>query len=114
MSELTSVARAWWCRGGGAAVLALLTVVVVFRAPRDGIFWAAIGFFLAHTGMTLWRYLRDRRRRATATVLRHHEAQPMSAPGPVPALAFSPLPVTSLIALDIPPKMRSWQTKNTS
>lgn len=108
MSELTSVARAWWCRGGGAAVLALLAVVVVFRAPRDAIFWAAIGFFAAHTGMTLWRYLRDRRRRTTATVLRHHDAQPM----PTPSLVFSPLPITSLIALDIPPKMRSWQTKN--
>lgn len=108
MSELKTATRTWWCRGGGAAVLALLLVVVVFRAPRDGIFWAAIAFFTAHTALALWRYLRDRRRRTTATVLRHHDSQPVPAPG----LIFSPLPITSLIALDIPPKIRSWQTKN--
>lgn len=96
------MAKTWWCRGGGAAVLFLLAVVVVFRDARDVIFWAAIALFAVHTALTGWRYRDDRRARTTATVLHHHHAHPVS--DRVPPLVFAPLPITSLIRLDIPPK----------
>lgn len=91
MAELREFVRSWWSRGGGAAVLALLVVVVVFRAPRDGIFWAAIAFFVIHTGLAVWRYLRGRRNRATVAVTQVHLSEDR-----VPVI-FSPLPVNSIV-----------------
>lgn len=84
-------------------MLMLMAVVSFFRAPRDLIFWAAIAFFAAHTAMTLRRYLRERRVRTTATVIRHHQAHPTPA-----TVVFLPSPVSSLISLEKLPK----QTKN--
>ena len=97
--------RTWSCRGGGLAVLMLLATVVWFRQPRDVIFWAAIAFFVAHTVIATWRYVRDRRLRTTAEVIRHHRSHPVS-PAPIaPQVFFSPAPITSLIRLDVyPPK----------
>lgn len=100
MGEARTAGRAWWCRGGGMAVLMLLATVVWFRDSRDLIFWAALAFFAAHTGMAVRRYLADRRSRITATVTHHHHAQPV----PDPAFSFLPMPITSLIRLDLPPK----------
>jgi 4-hydroxybenzoate polyprenyltransferase len=102
-TEFGSATKAWWCRGGGAAVLALLTVVVVFRAPRDGIFWAAIAFFVAHTGMAVWRYRAERRDRITATVVHHHQSRPTPDPRST-KIVFAPPPIASIIRLDFPPK----------
>lgn len=95
--EWKALAKTWWCRGGGAAVVMLLAVVSVFRAPRDAIFWAAVAFFLAHTALTLRRYLVERRHRTTATVIRHHDA-------PTPIFP-APLPVISLVVPKKPQKM---------
>lgn len=55
------LAHDWWCRGGGAAVLALLAVVATFRRPDDPMFWAAVAFFTAHTALAVRRWLRARR-----------------------------------------------------
>jgi sterol desaturase/sphingolipid hydroxylase (fatty acid hydroxylase superfamily) len=99
MDEARAFGRSWWCRGGGAAVSALLAVVAVHRNVRDVIFWAAVVFFLAHTVQAIRRYLRDRRLRTTATVIRHHRSQP-----PAPLTSFIPMPVNSLVRLEIPPK----------
>lgn len=105
MAEARVLGRTWWCHGGGAAVLLLLAAVAFFRAPHDVIFWAAIGFFVAHTAITLWRYRHDRRARTTATVIRHHQAHRPDPDRVLPLpLAFSPPPVTSLIRLDLPPR----------
>lgn len=101
MAEARVLGRTWWCHGGGAAVLLLLAAVAFFRAPHDVIFWAAVGFFTAHTAITLRRYRRDRRARTTATVIRHHRSHPDLV---APPLVFVPAPVTSLIRIDIPPK----------
>lgn len=102
-SEVRSATKAWWCHGGGAAVLALLVVVSVFRAPRDGIFWAAVVFFLAHTGMAAWRYHAERRARITATVVHHHQSRPTPDPR-LASVVFAPPPISSIIRLDFPPK----------
>lgn len=102
--------KCWWCRGGGMAVLVLLATVVWFRDTRDLIFWAAIGFFVAHTAMTVRRYVLDRRARTTATVIRHHDSHPVDFTAP--PFSFIPMPITSLIRLDLPPKIASQQTKN--
>lgn len=85
--------RSWWCQGGGAAVTALLAVVVVFRAPRDVIFWAALVFFLGHTALAVWRYLRDRRLRLTVSVVRVHE----SAVEPPAPIVFAPASINALM-----------------
>lgn len=71
--EMRYLAKDWWCKGGGAAVLSLLAVVVTFRRPNDLIFWAAIAFFVGHTAMAVRRWIRARRARITATVIRHHD-----------------------------------------
>jgi hypothetical protein len=83
----------------------LLATVFWFRQPRDVIFWAAISFFVLHTGLSVWRYLRDRRARTTAEVIRHHRSHPVS-PAPFSQLSFIPAPITSLIRIDVsrPPK----------
>ena len=94
--------KTWWCRGGGAAVLFLLAVVVLFRDARDVIFWAALAFFVAHTAMTGWRYHTDRQKRTSATVLRHLQAHRVAPAPPTPL--FVPMPINSLIRLDLPPK----------
>lgn len=111
--ELRHFGHSWWCRGGGAAVLMLLVVVSVFRAPRDLIFWAAVAFFAGHTSMAVLRYLRERKARSTATVIRHHTTHV----GPAPAyggMVFSPPPPNSiLIPLKITVKDLGQQTKNT-
>lgn len=115
--EWKALGKSWWCRGGGAAVVMLVAVVSVFRAPRDGIFWIAIAFFVAHTALTVRRYLIERRNRTTATVLRHHHA----ADTPSSGMMFLPFPITSLVPLEIPPKLIKTsgkypvqQTKNTA
>jgi len=85
--ELGHLAHDWWCRGGGAAVLALLGVVATFRRPTDLIFWAAVAFFVVHTGLAVRRWLRARRIRITATVTRHHDRHsnaPASRTPPTP------------------------------
>lgn len=73
--EMKYLAKDWWCHGGGAAVLALLTVVLVFRRPHDLLFWAAIAFFAGHTAMAVRRWVKARRVRITATVVHHHDRQ---------------------------------------
>jgi hypothetical protein len=98
--EWAALGKSWWCRGGGAAVVMLLAVVSVFRAPRDAIFWIAVAFFIAHTALTVRRYLIERRNRTTATVLRHHHATDAPA-----GMVFRPVPVNSLVPLKIPPKL---------
>lgn len=92
--EWTALARAWWCRGCGAAVSVLLVAVSVFRHPRDGLFWIAAGFFTAHTALAARRYLQERRVRATATVTHTHRAE-TARPSRVRPLP--PLPVASLV-----------------
>ena len=87
--EVGHLAHDWWCRGGGAAVLALLAVVATFRRPTDLIFWAAVAFFVVHTGLAVRRWLRARRIRITATVIRHHDRH-SDAP------AFQPPPLLPL------------------
>lgn len=101
MSELKAFGRSWWCRGGGAAVLTLLVVANVFRAPRDLLFWAAVAFFVGHTALAVRRYRRDRKARVTTTVIRHHEAH-------VPLIFGPPL----LVPLKITTKDLLQQTKN--
>ena len=88
-SEMGYLARDWWCRGGGAAVLAPMAVVFVFRKPSDPIFWAAAAFLMAHTTISIRRYLRARRVRTTATVIGHHRGAlpPPPPPFPRPATA---------------------------
>lgn len=83
--EMGHLARDWWCRGGGGAVLALLGVVATFRRPSDPIFWVAIAFFVGHTAVSVRRWLRERRARTSATVIRHHVrvAEPVFAPAPL-------------------------------
>lgn len=105
--EAKALIKTWWCRGGGAATVLLLVVVSIFRAPRDAIFWIALAFFVAHTALSVRRYLIERKHRTTATVLRHHRsdtapARPGRSGGPV---VFPGVPVNSLIPLKIPPKM---------
>jgi hypothetical protein len=104
MGEIREFGRSWSCRGGGLAVSLLLITVVCFRQPRDLIFWAALAFFAVHTAMTVWRYLRERRARTSATVIRHHDSLP------VLPVVFLPNPVHSLISLKTPTQ----QTKNAS
>lgn len=102
MTGVAAFGRSWWCRGGGAAVLFLLAVVVSFREPRDVIFWAAIVLFVLHCAQSVRRYLRDRRNRTTAVVTHHHRSlptRPVLAP-----VSFLPPSITSLIRLDFPPK----------
>lgn len=103
--------KSWWCRGGGAAVLMLLATVVWFRDARDLIFWAAIAFFVAHTAMAVRRYVLDRRASTTATVIRHHDAH-YYVDVTAPPFSFIPMPIASLIRLDLPPKIALQQTKN--
>lgn len=83
-------------------MLFLLAVVSLFRNTRDGIFWAAVAFFVAHTVLAARRYLRERSVRSTATVVHHHQAHP-----PVAPIVFLPQPINSLITL----KNTSQQTK---
>ena len=85
-SEMGYLARDWWCKGGGAAVLALLAVVVTFRRPHDLIFWAAVAFFVGHTAMAVRRWIKARRVRITATVIRHHDRQAGQYPFPPPPM----------------------------
>lgn len=96
-SELRFWGRSWWCRGGGAAVLFLLAVVSLFRDHRDAIFWIAVLFFVGHTVHAVLRYRRERRVRASATVIRHHDTDP-----PIAKIFFIPQPVNSLIPLKNP------------
>jgi len=84
--EARRFARDWWCRGGGAAVLALMAVVATFRRPTDLIFWAAASFLVGHTAMAARRWARDRRSRTTATVTRHHGPRSESLLPPFPAI----------------------------
>jgi hypothetical protein len=110
MNEARAFGKTWWCRGGGAAVVMLLAVVSIFRAPRDGIFWAAVGFFLAHAVLTVRRYQRERKARAVATVTRHHPAQQRFQYN---GLVFSPTPANSLLMpMKITVKDLQQQTKN--
>lgn len=103
--EPRKLAKTWWCHGGGLAVLFLLAVVVWFRDARDVIFWASVAFFVAHLAMTGWRYHADRRSRTSATVLRHHRAHRVGDPVTSPTTSmFVPMPIGSLIRLDVPPK----------
>lgn len=105
MDETRKVFMTWWSRGGGPAVLFLLATVVWFREARDLIFWAAIAFFLAHTAITVLRFRSDRQARITATVIRHHRSHRFGQPSPTPVpLVCHPVPITSLIRLDLPPK----------
>lgn len=83
-TEMGYLARDWWCRGGGAAVLSLMAVVAVFRKPSDPIFWAAAAFLVTHTTISVRRYLRARRVRTTATVTRHHQGSSPPPPPPFP------------------------------
>jgi hypothetical protein len=76
--EAAWFARDWWCRGGGAAVVALMAVVATFRSPTDLMFWAAAAFLAGHTAIAARRWYRGRRSRTTATVTRHH--RPWSEP----------------------------------
>jgi hypothetical protein len=98
--EVGRFARDWWCRGGGAAVLALMAVVATFRRPTDPIFWAAAAFLAGHTAIAARRWSRDRRSRTTATVTRHHG--PVPEPHPSPRAAPLRTPLLTLV-----------QTKNT-
>jgi hypothetical protein len=75
-SEVGELVGDWWCRGGGAAVLALVAVVSTFRGPSDLIFWAAVGFLVGHTAIAVRRWTVSRRLRTTATVTRHHGPRP--------------------------------------
>lgn len=97
-------AHDWWCRGGGAAVLALLAVVATFRRPDEPMFWAAVAFFVAHTALAVRRWLRARRIRITATVIRHHDRHAPVFPAP----PLIPVRVTRAT-----PKVALQQTKNT-
>lgn len=89
--------RTWWCRGNGAAVLVLAIAVGVFRSPHDPVFWFSLAFFVAHSALSVRRFLRERRLRTTATVVLTHPAAQYG-------IAFYPLPVNSLVAVDVPPK----------
>lgn len=82
VSEVSAFGRAWWCRGGGAAVVALLVAVAVFRAPRDVLFWIAIGFFVGHLILAVFRYARSRRYRATVEVSHRHDLSQVISPPP--------------------------------
>lgn len=105
--EMRCLAKNWWCKGGGAAVLALLAVVITFRRPHDLIFWAAIVFFVGHTAIAIRRWLKARRVRITATVIRHHERQQ-----PMP-YQFPPAPLQpARVAVAKGPKLVLQQTKN--
>lgn len=97
------LAHDWWCRGGGAAVLALLAVVATFRQPTDFMFWAAVAFFVGHTALAVRRWLRSRRIRITATVTRHHDRHTEPA---LPSPPLLPLKVTGRA-----PKLAFQQTK---
>ena len=100
-TETPYLARTWWCRGHGAAVIMLLMVVVIFRDPRDAIFWLAIGFFVGHTALAVRRSGIERRVRSRATVVAHH-----AAPEPhrcaCDRLAFIPTPINAMVSLDWP------------
>jgi hypothetical protein len=91
--ELTTLTRTWWCHGGGAAVVVLLAVVDLFRSPHQMMFWFAIGFFITHTALTVARYVRSRRLRATVAVTRTHTTARRTRP-PV----FSAIPTAALLA----------------
>lgn len=110
--EWMELAKTWWCRGGGAAVVMLLTVVSVFRNARDGIFWVAVAFVAAHTAMSVRRFLIHRKSRGTATVIHHHHTRPATVSrGP----AFIPSPSRSLLVpIKITAKSLVQQTKNPS
>jgi hypothetical protein len=100
-TDCRHLARDWWCRGHGAAVLLLLVVVVAFRDPRDVIFWLAIGFFIGHTVTAVRRFLTERRIRSRATVVAHHSPEPHRCS--CPALTFVPTPVNAMVPLEWPP-----------
>jgi hypothetical protein len=100
VDEAGRFARDWWCRGGGAAVLALMAVVATFRRPTDPIFWAAAAFLAGHTAMAARRWSRERRQRTTATVTRHHSR----VPEPSPPMRSAPARI---------PRLSLIQTKNT-
>jgi hypothetical protein len=89
--EAGRFARDWWCRGGGAAVLALMGVVATFRRPTDPIFWAAAAFLAGHTAIAARRWSRERRQRTTATVTRHHGTVRENPPPPRFTLVRTPL-----------------------
>lgn len=111
MDEARKMLKSWWCQGGGMAVLMLLATVIWFRDGRDLIFWAAIAFFVAHTALAVGRYVVDRRSRTTATVIRHHDSHYVDVT--VPPFSFIPMPIASLIRLDlVPPKIISPPTTN--
>jgi hypothetical protein len=94
--EWKTLTRTWWCHGSGAAVSILLAMVVLFRAPRHVIFWFAVSFFIAHTVLAIARYVRSRRLRFTVAVTRTHTAATNGRH--YPAMAFTPLPATALMA----------------
>jgi hypothetical protein len=100
-TETPYLARSWWCRGHGAAVVMLLVVVVIFRDPRDVIFWLAVGFFVGHTATAVRRFLIERRVRGRATVTAHHSPDPHRCR--CGALSFSPTPINAVVSLDWPP-----------
>lgn len=112
-SGLKDLGLCWWCRGAGAAVLALLAAVLVFRAPHDLIFWAAWTFFAIHTVTTVIRFRRARHHRTTVAVTRtHHRTKP-----PLPPIVFAPVTATAALA-EITPAMSAksptQQTKKAS
>lgn len=111
MHEARAFVKTWWCRGGGAATLLLLAVVSIFRAPRDVIFWIAVGFFVTHTAMAVRRYRIERKARSTATVIRHHQAH---KPGQqYRGIVFTPPPANSLLVpMKVSVKNLPQQTKN--
>lgn len=112
MHEARAFVKTWWCRGGGAATLLLLAVVSIFRAPRDVIFWIAVGFFVAHTAMAVRRYRQERKARATATVIRHHQTHTGSRQQ-YRGIVFTPPPANSLLVpMKVSVKTLPQQTKN--
>lgn len=111
MHEARAFVKTWWCRGGGAATLLLLAVVSIFRAPRDVIFWIAVSFFVAHTALAVRRYRIERKARATATVLRHHQTH--SSHQRYRGIVFTPPPANSLLVpIKVSMKTLPQQTKN--
>lgn len=105
--EMGHLARDWWCKGGGAAVFALMAVVATFRRPSDLIFWAAIAFFVGHTALAVRRWIKARRLRITATVIRHHQSH---RPAPY---QFPPAPLKpARVVVGKSQKMALQQTKN--
>lgn len=96
--------RSWWCRGHGAAVLALLVIAILFRNDRTVIFWLAIGFFVGHTATSLRRYVIERRVRTKVLLTDHHVVvRPLPCNTCTHRLVFDPLPLTSIIDLRVGP-----------